>query len=358
MNQFPTGIPEVDQEILLNLSLPDVIFACQLTRYTQTLYTDDSFWKVKVMHDFNSEVVLNKPISETYQSQYRRLYHTPLSMHAADDAVEENFLDTLIWLQYNQILPSWHEGRDIAAEKGNLKILKWLYQQGMVMDVNTANYAAAFGHLDILNWLTSLDPPVYPDSRGANATASRGFIFILEWLKDNRIYPSLAGLDNAALKGHPNTVKWIVQHLNIIPTAEIANSAAKNGHLEILNWLAQQRVFPDRRGVLGVIGNNHLKTLKWMAQQEFQFDEEYANEAVTFGQLEIIKWFATQNIFPSQSLVDLLIKFNTARHNKLDVFKLLFKYNIFPSSESIEYAANTNQSDIIALYLKIKLKSI
>lgn len=47
-----TGIPEIDQVILLNLDYPSLNRVCQSNRYLNTLCMDDLFWKEKFIHDF------------------------------------------------------------------------------------------------------------------------------------------------------------------------------------------------------------------------------------------------------------------------------------------------------------------
>ena len=48
-----------------------------------------------------------------------------------------------------------------------------------------------YGHLEVLQWLASLSPPILPNVTGANWAAEKGHLEVLQWLTQYKIYPLL-----------------------------------------------------------------------------------------------------------------------------------------------------------------------
>jgi hypothetical protein len=65
-----TGIPEVDQLILLSVDDERLFWICQGNEYLQNLCADDYFSQQRVLLNFGEDVVQNKPYDITYRKQY------------------------------------------------------------------------------------------------------------------------------------------------------------------------------------------------------------------------------------------------------------------------------------------------
>lgn len=179
---------------------------------------------------------------------------------------------------------------DWVAGSNNLELLQFMIEKlNIVPEESTATYAAYNNHVNILEYLASLTPPLFSNIDGADAAAAGGSAEVLNWLYGDR--PSIKTL---ALKyNHPNTIKWIEENMptppddkidltnfkfvaqnkrifpvNIIysygrpsgyyldenreaigphlaPTETGANLALKNGHENVLNGLLGLHIFPS-----------------------------------------------------------------------------------------------------------------
>jgi hypothetical protein len=74
MENFPLGVPELDQQILVNMAYDDLLKVCQTNQYLYSICADDLFWKNKIIHDFNLKIAQLKPSEITYAQQYQELY--------------------------------------------------------------------------------------------------------------------------------------------------------------------------------------------------------------------------------------------------------------------------------------------
>jgi len=74
-----------------------------------------------------------------------------------------------------------------AARNGHLDVLKWLRSRDPPCPWNewTCLRAAENGHLDVLKWLRSQDPPCPWDHMASHAAAGKGHLDVLKWLVDN-----------------------------------------------------------------------------------------------------------------------------------------------------------------------------
>lgn len=70
----------------------------------------------------------------------------------------------------------------LPACNGNLEMLQLLHSFGYTCNANTINSAVYHGHLHIIKWLRSLDPPCPWDNKTCPLAATRSHTKILEWL--------------------------------------------------------------------------------------------------------------------------------------------------------------------------------
>jgi hypothetical protein len=145
--------------------------------------------------------------------------------------------------------------------------------------------------------------------------------------------PNIYDLNVAALAGHTDVIKWIIQEHHIMPTSQTANDAARNGNIYILFELAKTNIFPDRHGLYFAAMNGYLDILKFALEHEILPDSDVVDIATARGQVEVVKFLISLAppqvpIFPCQDAV------NMAEERKFtDVLELLAKYNILPERD-------------------------
>jgi hypothetical protein len=196
------------------------------------------------------------------------------SQQSIDAAVSGGFVGIIMFFEIVleiKVLPS-QKAVDTAAGKMELEALKakclqWQFPPGQ----NGANAAAENGRLDVLQWMATLDSPVFPNKDGANNAAKNGHLEVLAWMAglDPPILPNQDGANLAANEGHLEVLKWMAAELSqpVFPDQDGANLAAWNGHLEVLEWMAALTppVLPNQDGANQTTMNEHLEILKWMA---------------------------------------------------------------------------------------------
>ncbi|OWZ09626.1 hypothetical protein PHMEG_00017646 [Phytophthora megakarya] len=131
-----------------------------------------------------------------------------------------------------------------AADRGDLKVVKWLtaYQPDMECSTRVMDSAALRGHLHIIQWLHH-----YRDegcsTAAMDSAAAYGRLDVVQWLHENREEGcTTAAMDSAVAGGHLKTVQWLAANRNEGCTSVASHFALLNGHMHILRWLNEQNV--------------------------------------------------------------------------------------------------------------------
>jgi hypothetical protein len=184
----------------------------------------------------------------------------------------------------------------------------WLISCGLKFD-NVMKEAAKGGHLDILNWLRSQNPPYPWYGNILYEAAEDGNLDVLKWICSQDILSSdeISGWDEettakAAKGGHLKTLQWLRSEnppcdWNIFTSIE----AAEGGHLEILKWVKEQQPYfciePCTSICRYAAKGGHLEILKWARQQNppCPWDEWACELTVENGHFDILRWLRSQN---------------------------------------------------------------
>jgi hypothetical protein len=120
-----------------------------------------------------------------------------------------------------------------AVRRGDLNGLQLLLERAPHVRRDVCALAADVGNLDVLKWARENDCP-WDDETCANA-AEGGHLEVLKWARENDCPWDELTCAHAAWKGHLEVLKWARE--NGCPSNELTcSSAALGGHLEVLKW--------------------------------------------------------------------------------------------------------------------------
>lgn len=121
----------------------------------------------------------------------------------------------------------------IAANRGDLDILRELRRKNYAWDALTLTSAAANGHLDVLGW--ALENGCLWDQKTCREAASGGHLETLKWARENGFPWDEETCAHAALGGHLEVLKWARE--NGCPwDGNTRAYATYGGHAEVLKW--------------------------------------------------------------------------------------------------------------------------
>ena len=344
-----TGVEPIDINILVQMDDQTLTSACQTDRYISSLCRKDMLWLQKIQLKFPGAEQFKDNTTNSWKDYYIRLNYVVIDQ------------DTTKSEEFNQF------AANEEARNGHLDVLKWLATliPPVYPDKNGANLAALDGHLNILQWMSDLGQPIYPTEYGANDAEYKGHLDILKWMAmlDSPVYPDLDGANLAAGNGQLDVLLWMSRlELPLFPTqggsiyGDIeepmgADGAAEGGHLDVLKWMATLNppIYPGQEGT----NNADLDVWKWMASLNPPIlpDQEGANNAADSGHLDVLKWMASLNpsVYPTQEGVT-----DAVSMGQLDVLKWLASLNppVYPDQEivdqeSVNEAAGEGHLDVL-----------
>jgi hypothetical protein len=136
----------------------------------------------------NAELLQFVPTSKLALNGKPQIYFRIPPKYTCSFAAKNGHLDVLKWLRSQDPPCPWSEYTCThTAQNGHLEVLKWLRAQNppCPWDKYTCAYAAKNGQLEVLKWLRSQDPPCPWDKWTCTWAAKNGDLEVLKWLRSH-----------------------------------------------------------------------------------------------------------------------------------------------------------------------------
>ncbi len=240
---------------------------------------------------------------------------------------------------------------------GQLELIKLGISKSCIFSYECSEFAAAYGHLDILKWSQSnnYDIDVY---KVMPIAAQNGQLEILKWLinykndissdaSDNTTLECLDSslgfniCNNAASNGHIKILKWAKEN-GYEWSTYTCSGAASNGQFETLKWLRKNGCPWDTCSCIGAARNGHLKILKWLRKNDCPWDKKTCSAAAYCGQFEILKWAIANGC-----QLDKNSCINAAKNGYFEILKWLRKNGCPWSIDICTFAYNNGHINIV-----------
>ena len=187
---------------------------------------------------------------------------------------------------------------DIAAESGNLEVLKWASDDGASEHLTKHTYSAAAlgGHLGILKWAMNGAGErgcSWDNADVCSSAALGGHMDVLQWAKENGCPWDGRTCANAAGKGRLDILGWARE--NGCPWGGwVCAHAAKGGHLKILQWARAEGCPWNKMVCAQAARRGHMDVLQWARAQGCPWDSDTCSNAAKGGHLEVPQWARAQ----------------------------------------------------------------
>ncbi|KAJ8516891.1 hypothetical protein ON010_g18394 [Phytophthora cinnamomi] len=242
-------------------------------------------------------------------------------------AAKRGHVEAMDFLYKQGLTCRFYAAMRAAIEGGQVSSVKWLlsaysYDDKFIPKIRAIDKCAEYGHLEILrafhewslsieaerdkrrrlnrtdSWWSSVKDPMFWAARG-------GHLEVLKWFQANRVQKCEADtMDVAAEHGHLEVVKWL--HLNRSEgcTDEAMGLAASNGHMEVVQWLHCNCPvdFPSNPIPIFMAARyGHFQTVKWLYEKyPTSVSPKVIDRAVRSGHMRIACWL--QSRFPENKI--------------------------------------------------------
>ncbi|KAL2912257.1 hypothetical protein HK105_208248 [Polyrhizophydium stewartii] len=224
------------------------------------------------------------------------------SMHARVKALKFNFLSDS--LDQAAILNGWadllHPNSytklsHSAARCGSVEMLQRLVDERKIVafDKEHVRFAAAFGHLHLLEWLHKRMPSRIWTAKVMDYAAGNGHLDCVKWLHANRTEGCTAdAMDGAAKNGHIAVVKWLHANRTEGCTTDAMDWAAESGHLAVLEFLHNNHIEGcTSRAMDAAAAEGHLDCVKFLHNNRTEGCTNLAmDQAAKNGHLSVVEW--------------------------------------------------------------------
>lgn len=354
MESTLTGVRDTDLEILLRTDYPSLIRACSTDQYLRLFCQDDNFWARKLFHDYKITTRLHAP---TFAQEYKYQYYTRLNPNT--EAVRGN-LDNLIGIwTFTGKLPK-QEIVNVVANHGDIKMLTWLDEKGMLPSSVGADFALGQKHWDLVDWLIS--QKVYPSTHAINMVIQRGDPEEINWLLQRKLSPGEYVFN---LVKDPKISDLLISY-GIIPTPESMifwDTVIQRSDPVEINWLLQRKLFPGKKVFnriedpkiidllisYGIIPDpesmayfGNLYSLKRSLEYEQPNLRNLAIAAASGGKLDILEWLIKQGVSMDNS-----VHYAAAVNNHLGAVKWIEEYGIRPTINEADEVLYLGSVDLL-----------
>ena len=272
----------------------------------------------------------------------KKRYRKALVGAVAKVAGERGLIGVLAKLNlvYPNMWEYWPSILLVAAEHNQSRLVRWIFQNHLRTDQygsldTLAEWAAANGNTELLEWLVSQERPSDDDEfelPDGTEAARNGHLEVLWWLHERKaVLEPDELLTEAAAGGHVRVVDWILKTWSVAPTSAAANAAAQRGHVSVLNVLATRspRWLPDI-SIDTMCAKGDWEGLAWMLHRNPALrpsNHFLMGPGMIHGEgvLFYLRQLAQENIWPDESAANLAIA-----ENRLGILEFLSEHGIYP----------------------------
>lgn len=174
-----------------------------------------------------------------------------------------------------------------AVFYGSLKIVEYLYDNGIRCSKRCISYAARKGYLDIVEFLVERGETCYYNTM--EHAVEGGHTDIVKYLLENDKPYRMYLINDAIYYGHFEMVKLFYDHLKgkkeVTVDAKIIDWAIKNNYQDIITWISDQDyVIKPEYTLDWAIRNGQVRLVKWILKHtSVKIGWSHVNNALTVG---------------------------------------------------------------------------
>lgn len=187
----------------------------------------------------------------------------------------------------------------IAIQKGNVKLLTWLYQKGYnVSGAEICSYISRYGifrnHIEILELIyangVNFSTYILPCTSIVRNCCT---VELLKWCSSHEMPVTQNAIVMAARNGNIDSVKFCLEN-GCQLTAEVSRDALSAIKLECFYWLVSQGcpIHPD--SIQDVLRRGNIEIIEFLLSKGCKLDPDYIHFAYRAGHQHVLEWLETK----------------------------------------------------------------
>ncbi|KAF0714645.1 Aste57867_3767 [Aphanomyces stellatus] len=314
--------------------------------------------------------------------EYLHAHGATCTPKAMDVAIDNGHMEVVRWLCANQTEGCAANTLQLAADRGDLKLLALLHPPtGNCLDCINMDKAAANGYQDVVQYLHVHGGTCSTDA--IDFATENDHLDVVQWLCENRtegctikalqvaadrgkrkLFDLLRGhnkgehdrikMDTAAANGYIDILEYLHDH-GATCTTDAMDLAAGKGHFEVVQWLDAMRTEGCTVNAMDVAaGRNDRAMVEYLFNascSEPECSTKAMDNAAAGGHLDMLQWLRMNTTAGcTNDAVD-----QAARGNHWDVVKWLFaNCKVDGSAKGPELAASNGHLELAKRLLEIR----
>lgn len=223
----------------------------------------------------------------------------------ADYAAAVGNIDMLNYLSETTSFDYSHCAIDWASCNGYVNVLDWFRASDyeFLYSEKAIDFACKNGHECILEWFHTSCYDFLCTENAIDYASKMGHEFVLEWFKSNEynIMYSENAVNWACRYGHIDIIKWFHNSgLEMLYTTSAIDYAARYGHLEIILWFDTHGYNIEYKNAIDFASRyGHIHVLNWFKYEsnlEFMYTEYAIDWACRYGHIHVLNWYIDNNL--------------------------------------------------------------
>ena len=289
---FPTGIKDVDKQIMFSMDLKTLNEICKTNKYLNEICNDNEFWREKVLTEVD-------PLVTKYVTDYKEYYkelHDILNRRGDRSVhVSTSFKNVDYWDDNRVYIPP------------RLELIIGLVSHG-VKDIDVNDDVFSLMDKDFIQWFVEHDLLIYDENNkrwgwGQGELQVRRIIDIpaLEWLYETKgILPK--DLHVSLDKKRFDTAQWLYDHG--VKARNPYDNLMEENNLEAIKWLNEHGKSPREYNAFQAIVGKRWEILDYILDQGVVPTSEAIGYLVAYKDTDRLKRIAAMGKFPEARYVD------------------------------------------------------
>lgn len=215
---------------------------------------------------------------------------------AIDLAAENGYLNIVQFLYEHRGSFYTKHAIEGATKNGHIEIVKYLYEICNLRSIHIINFAAQFGHLNIVTYIHMKENNI-KNYRAMDLAAEHGHIEIVKFLHNNNYNCSKNAINNAASNGHTDIINFLLENRNEGFTEDAFYSAIEENYIQIVKVLYQYMLkhnncnYSKSYSIELAVMNKHIEILHYLCNNHFTIGQFIIFHVIINEYIDILKLF-------------------------------------------------------------------
>lgn len=189
-----------------------------------------------------------------------------------------------------------------AIKNNYFTLVKYLYTKGYTPSIESIDNAALKGHLNILKFFYEKEKLI-PHYKVIHDVVSKEYYDIINWLEQFNIIPNQTTANILASKGKLN-ILILLEKKDILPSEQGVNKAIQNNHFEIVKWLYERKIYCTQFNNENLAKHGNLEMISWLWNRNYKFTYNDVCNSIRYGHLHVLKFIHKKDICYKEEILN------------------------------------------------------